>query len=96
MQSTVQERTARKRRRTRSRIAAITECAALILGGAIAARLVLMTIDLIAARHGSPPGGEIFLPVYAVLLPAIGWKVRGAWDRATRATEPKNRKEQTQ
>lgn len=93
-----QERSPQKRkRRTRRRVSATIECATVILGGAIVARLVMMTIDLIAARNGYAPGGEIFLPVYAVLLPTIGWRLRGAWDR-TKPTQktatPKIRKEQ--
>jgi hypothetical protein len=56
--------------------------------------MVILTIDLIAARHGGAPGGEITLPIYAALLPALGWYLRGTWDKTT--TKLNTRKEQLQ
>lgn len=78
-------------RRTLRSTARIT---AVILAGAIIARMVMLTIDLIAARHGGAPGGEITLPIYAALLPALGWYLRGTWDKTT--TKLNTRKEQLQ
>lgn len=96
MKSDSRERRGHNRQTTRSFTRVTARFTAVILAGAIIARLVMMTIDLIAARNG-PPGGEITLPIYAVLLPALGWYLRGTWDKAT-GTAPKfkTRKEQLQ
>ena len=91
MEQTEYERRPRKRKSLRGWLRATTSYAAIILSGAIFARAVMMTIDQIAARNGHPPGGEIFLPIYAAILPALGWYLRGIWDRAT--ARPTNRKE---
>lgn len=72
-------RPARSRPRHFARSA--TRCAAVLIVGAIAARMVMLTIDIIVGRNGGNPGGEVFLPIYAIMLPALGWYLRGVWYR---------------
>jgi hypothetical protein len=62
-------------------VAATARSSAVILLGAIAARTVMTTIDLVAARSGGTPGGEITLPIYAIILPSLGWYLRGVWHK---------------
>jgi hypothetical protein len=92
------QREQRGRRRTPlpSWARATARCPAVILGAAIAARLVILTIDVIAARNGGAPGGELTLPFYAAILPAIGWYLRGAWNSTQTTQKTNRRKEQPQ
>jgi len=48
----------------------------------------MMAIDVLAARNGGAPGGELALPFYAAILPAIGWHLRGAWEKAQTTKKP--------
>ena len=65
----------------------------IILTGAIFTRLVMLALDVLAARNGGAPGGEILLPVYGIVLIAIGWNLR---ETMTFIREALNRKETQQ
>ena len=85
MEQTEYERRPRKRKSLRGWLRVTANYTITILSGAIFARVIMVAIDLIAARNGSPPGGEITLPIYAALLFASGWYIRGR-------LEPKRRR----
>jgi len=58
----------------------------LAFAGISAARLFTVMLDTMAARTGNP-GGEIFIPLFAFALPAIGWWLRGEWDKPDKGGE---------
>lgn len=66
----------RARRQASKRLAPFYRMTFLILIGAIAARLIILGIDALGARTGLP-GGEIFIPVYIIIAPLLGWQLRG-------------------
>lgn len=83
-------RTARKRRRLKADARALVRMTTIILLGGIAARMIFIMLDTLAAREIGNFGGEILLPVYIVLMPVIGWKLRSWW---TDEVKPTMRKE---
>ncbi|MDR2513872.1 MAG: hypothetical protein LBD02_01540 [Christensenellaceae bacterium] len=68
----------RRRRKVTAEARAVSRMARIILLGAIAARLIMVMLDALANRIGSP-GGEILIPIYIALMPIIGWQARGWW-----------------
>jgi len=88
MRNARQEQQGRRRTSKRAWVRATARCTSVILGAAITARLVMMAIDVLAARNGGAPGGELALPFYAAILPAIGWHLRGAWEKAQTTKKP--------
>ena len=76
--TTEQQRRRRRRIKARAEMRAVSRMARIILLGAIAARLIMVMLDALAGRIGSP-GGEILIPIYIALMPIIGWQARGWW-----------------
>jgi hypothetical protein len=79
-------RAARKYRRLKADARALIRITTIILLGGIAARIVFIMLDTLAAREFGNFGGEILLPVYIVLMPLIGWKLRGRWTNEAKPT----------
>lgn len=79
MQRTTDPRQRRRRhRKITAEARAVSRMARIILLGAISARLIMVMLDALANRIGSP-GGEILIPIYIALMPIIGWQARGWW-----------------
>lgn len=78
------------RRNTRRNLRYVGQVISLTLAGITAARLIILMLDTVSARAGNP-GGELLIPFYIILLPLIGWQLRGWWDEI----KPLFRKEET-
>lgn len=66
----------RARRQASKRLAPFYRMTFIILMGAVAARLIILGIDVLGARTGLP-GGELFIPLYIIIAPVFGWQLRG-------------------
>ena len=55
---------------------AVFRVTALITVGAVAARIIILAIETAASRVGLL-GGEVFIPLYIIVGPWFGWRLRG-------------------
>ena len=84
IEMTVSAQTQRRRRKRRSKFPRLFLTA---LAAFAAARLVLWAIDISAARAGLP-GGEITVPIWAVILVYFGYRLRAWVEEAERRNLP--------
>ena len=87
IEMTVSAQTQRRRRKRRSKFPRLFLTA---LAAFAAARLVLWAIDISAARAGLT-GGEITVPIWAVILVYFGYRLRAWVEEAERRRRRKEK-----
>lgn len=87
IEMTVSAQTQRRRRKRRSKFPRLFLTA---LAAFAAARLVLWAIDISAAR-AELPGGEITVPIWAVILVYFGYRLRAWVEEAERRRRRKEK-----
>ncbi len=87
IEMTVSAQTQRRRRKRRSKFPRLFLTA---LAAFAAARLVLWAVDISAARAGLP-GGEITVPIWAVILVYFGYRLRAWVEEAERRRRRKEK-----
>lgn len=87
IEMTVSAQTQRRKRKRRSKFPRLFLTA---LAAFAAARLVLWAIDISAAR-AALPGGEITVPIWAVILVYFGYRLRAWVEEAERRRRRKEK-----